>query len=554
MSTPFKGSIELCPGCQSADLFINRTLSIVECASCGQACEERRIEVLEHTVLTESDAPPLCAVTPDFDGRGPEGAQDPYFETADFVTAFAFMAVHQDVLLTTAVRSGSAHLEQLDRAFGDLLQADASEALRRNGGEHEVEEHDELGPLAHAHPPKLKRGHKRGTSPRARADAEPREDDGAEAAAAAAALAGEREPKGDGSEGESEGEGGDESDGAAAAAAADDVGADADADPSAASAKRNGKGQADTVRSGRDAESAADAAPRKAGLAALAEQVFEEAAAHGPGRSGGRGSRGGCGSRGGRGGRGASLGADGGEPGGGARGRGGPKRGVRGRGGVGRGRGGGLDRAASELPDLASPGGADGGGQPRADDDNADLDGRSILSAYFTMLELAQRLQIDADVVEHAIHLFRMCATSISVRHRSIDPLATAAMIAACAALDKPRSLADACAATGTSERDAARYLKLVCAALEADTAGEADGSMDKASIALHMARVMPKFCQLLKLPPAVEKLATHMAEVRGRGGAREGGSGREAACGCATAAHARARAAASARSWRPAS
>ncbi|KAJ1632292.1 hypothetical protein T492DRAFT_1143530 [Pavlovales sp. CCMP2436] len=129
------------------------------------------------------------------------------------------------------------------------------------------------------------------------------------------------------------------------------------------------------------------------------------------------------------------------------------------------------------------------------------------------MMELAQRLQIDADVVEHAIHLFRMCATSTSVRHRSIDPLATASMVAACRALKKPRSLQDACVATGTSERDAARYLKLVCAALDADAVG-GDGSMDKDTIALHMARVMPKFCQLLQLPPSVEHIATHMAEV----------------------------------------
>lgn len=383
-------------------------------------CEERKVEVAERTVLCESHTKTICAVTPDFEGRYKTGSVENGFDTSDFITAFSFIPVHQQVLLTTAVRASSGHVEQLERSFGDLLHLNAKkQGLGAGEGLSDEENDDDIGPpriIATTLGPKSRR--KRGVS--------------SPGAGPAPGPGRPQSARGDDPEGQ--------------------------------------VGEAEDkmvfLRAG------VDQAPQSTTCAQI------PAAVEAPGDT-------------------APLCLDAAQE-------------------------GGAPTAALVEGADADPGKSPKARKPRPDEETGDapgVDARSILSAYFTMLELAQRLKIGQEVIDHAIHLFRMCANSTSVRHRSIDPLATASMVAACRACNKPRALSEACLATGTSERDAARYLKLVSAALEADaaTAGEDRTVMDKDTIALHMARVMPKFCKLLALPTEVQRVATHMAEVRGR-------------------------------------
>lgn len=63
------------------------------------------------------------------------------------------------------------------------------------------------------------------------------------------------------------------------------------------------------------------------------------------------------------------------------------------------------------------------------------------LRAYLQIIDVASILGLDCDISEHAFQLFRDCSSATCLRNRSVEALATAALVQAIREAQEPRTL-----------------------------------------------------------------------------------------------------------------
>ncbi|KAJ6801932.1 uncharacterized protein M6B38_192675 [Iris pallida] len=126
------------------------------------------------------------------------------------------------------------------------------------------------------------------------------------------------------------------------------------------------------------------------------------------------------------------------------------------------------------------------------------------LRAYLQILEVGSVLGLDRDISDHAFQLFRDCSSSTCLRNRSVEALATAALVQAIREAQEPRTLQEISAASNLPQKEIGKYIKILGEALKLSQ------PINSNSISVHM----PRFCTLLQLNKSAQELAAHIGEV----------------------------------------
>lgn len=63
------------------------------------------------------------------------------------------------------------------------------------------------------------------------------------------------------------------------------------------------------------------------------------------------------------------------------------------------------------------------------------------LRAYLQIVDVASILRLDQDIADHAFELFKDCSSTTCLRNRSVEALATAALVQAIREAQEPRTL-----------------------------------------------------------------------------------------------------------------
>ncbi|KAL3630308.1 Plant-specific TFIIB-related protein 1 [Castilleja foliolosa] len=145
------------------------------------------------------------------------------------------------------------------------------------------------------------------------------------------------------------------------------------------------------------------------------------------------------------------------------------------------------------LETTASQGGASG---PSVVVDN--------LRAYLQIIDVASILRLDCDISDHAFQLFRDCSSATCLRNRSVEALATAALVQAIREAQEPRTLQEISIAANLPQKEIGKYIKILGEALQLSQ------PINSNSISVHM----PRFCTLLQLNKSAQELATHIGDV----------------------------------------
>ncbi|KAL5557263.1 hypothetical protein UlMin_039499 [Ulmus minor] len=126
------------------------------------------------------------------------------------------------------------------------------------------------------------------------------------------------------------------------------------------------------------------------------------------------------------------------------------------------------------------------------------------LRAYMQIIDVASSLGLDYDISEHAFQLFRDCCSATCLRNRSVEALATAALVQAIREAQEPRTLQEISIAANVPQKEIGKYIKILGEALQLSQ------PLNSNSISVHM----PRFCTLLQLNKSAQELATHIGEV----------------------------------------
>lgn len=126
------------------------------------------------------------------------------------------------------------------------------------------------------------------------------------------------------------------------------------------------------------------------------------------------------------------------------------------------------------------------------------------LRAYLQIIDVASILRLDSDISEHAFQLFRDCSSATCLRNRSVEALATAALVQAIREAQEPRTLQEISLAANLPQKEIGKYIKILGEALQLSQ------PINSNSISVHM----PRFCTLLQLNKSAQELATHIGEV----------------------------------------
>ncbi|CAM8946825.1 unnamed protein product [Rhodiola kirilowii] len=102
------------------------------------------------------------------------------------------------------------------------------------------------------------------------------------------------------------------------------------------------------------------------------------------------------------------------------------------------------------------------------------------LRAYLQIIDVASILGLECDISDHAFQLFRDCCSATCLRNRSVEALATAALVQAIREAQEPRTL----------QKEIGKYIKILGEALQLSQ------PINSNSISVHM----PRFCTLLQL------------------------------------------------------
>ncbi|XVF15738.1 hypothetical protein REPUB_Repub09cG0181600 [Reevesia pubescens] len=126
------------------------------------------------------------------------------------------------------------------------------------------------------------------------------------------------------------------------------------------------------------------------------------------------------------------------------------------------------------------------------------------LRAYMQIIDVASILGLDCDISDHAFQLFRDCCSATCLRNRSVEALATAALVQAIREAQEPRTLQEISIAANVPQKEIGKYIKILGEALQLSQ------PINSNSISVHM----PRFCNLLQLNKSAQELATHIGEV----------------------------------------
>ncbi|KAJ9561879.1 hypothetical protein OSB04_007039 [Centaurea solstitialis] len=126
------------------------------------------------------------------------------------------------------------------------------------------------------------------------------------------------------------------------------------------------------------------------------------------------------------------------------------------------------------------------------------------LRAYLQIIDVASILGLDCDISDHAFQLFRDCSSATCLRNRSVEALATAALVQAIREAQEPRTLQEISLAANLPQKEIGKYIKILGEALQLSQ------PLNSNSISVHM----PRFCTLLQLNKSAQELATHIGEV----------------------------------------
>ncbi|KAG2376087.1 Plant-specific TFIIB-related protein [Vigna angularis] len=126
------------------------------------------------------------------------------------------------------------------------------------------------------------------------------------------------------------------------------------------------------------------------------------------------------------------------------------------------------------------------------------------LRAYMQIIDVASILGLDCDISDHAFQLFRDCCSATCLRNRSVEALATAALVQAIREAQEPRTLQEISIAANVQQKEIGKYIKILGEALQLSQ------PINSNSISVHM----PRFCTLLQLNKSAQELATHIGEV----------------------------------------
>ncbi|KAJ4842037.1 Plant-specific TFIIB- protein 1 [Turnera subulata] len=126
------------------------------------------------------------------------------------------------------------------------------------------------------------------------------------------------------------------------------------------------------------------------------------------------------------------------------------------------------------------------------------------LRAYMQIIDVASILGLDSDISDHAFQLFRDCCSATCLRNRSVEALATAALVQAIREAQEPRTLQEISIAANVPQKEIGKYIKILGEALQLSQ------PINSNSISVHM----PRFCTLLQLNKSAQELATHIGEV----------------------------------------
>ncbi|XP_010905668.1 plant-specific TFIIB-related protein 1 [Elaeis guineensis] len=126
------------------------------------------------------------------------------------------------------------------------------------------------------------------------------------------------------------------------------------------------------------------------------------------------------------------------------------------------------------------------------------------LRAYLQVLDVASLLKLDHDIADHAFQLFRDCSSATCLRNRSVEALATAALVQAIREAQEPRTLQEISTASNLPQKEIGKYIKILGEALKLSQ------PINSNSISVHM----PRFCTLLQLNKSAQELAAHIGEV----------------------------------------
>ncbi|XP_052197429.1 plant-specific TFIIB-related protein 1 [Diospyros lotus] len=126
------------------------------------------------------------------------------------------------------------------------------------------------------------------------------------------------------------------------------------------------------------------------------------------------------------------------------------------------------------------------------------------LRAYLQIIDVSSILGLDYDISDHAFQLFRDCSSATCLRNRSVEALATAALVQAIREAQEPRTLQEISLAANLPQKEIGKYIKILGEALQLSQ------PINSNSITVHM----PRFCTLLQLNKSAQELATHIGEV----------------------------------------
>ncbi|KAI8029850.1 Plant-specific TFIIB-related protein 1 [Camellia lanceoleosa] len=126
------------------------------------------------------------------------------------------------------------------------------------------------------------------------------------------------------------------------------------------------------------------------------------------------------------------------------------------------------------------------------------------LRAYLQIIDVSSILGLDYDISDHAFQLFRDCLSATCLRNRSVEALATAALVQAIREAQEPRTLQEISIAANLPQKEIGKYIKILGEALQLSQ------PINSNSISVHM----PRFCTLLQLNKSAQELATHIGEV----------------------------------------
>merc|ERR1719219_1168399 len=162
-----------------------------------------------------------------------------------------------------------------------------------------------------------------------------------------------------------------------------------------------------------------------------------------------------------------------------------------------------------DLSTMIGPGRMTGGGSSNMDtmamynnrNSRVSSSDRTLLNAFRTIMNMADRINLPKTIVDRANQLFKMVSDGKFLKGRSNDAIAAACLYIACRQEGVPRTFKEIVAVSTVSEKEIGRCFKLILKAH--DTSVELITTGD----------FMSRFCGTLSLSRDVQKAATSIAK-----------------------------------------